>query len=71
MAVVARHHEYGLSVRPLDGPAFADRVMELAAAYDPDVVAVQLNLLGSHDAPRLRTVLGGDARASGWRRSSS
>ena len=46
------------------------RLMELAAAYDPDVVAVQLNLLGSHDAPRLRTVLGDDARASGWRRSS-
>ena len=34
--------------------------MELAAAYDPDVVAVQLNLVGSHDAPRLRTVLGDD-----------
>ena len=36
---------------------------ELAAAYDPDVVAVQLNLLGRHDTPRLRTVLGGDAQA--------
>jgi glycosidase len=34
--------------------------MELANAYDPDVVAVQLNLLGSHDAPRVRTVLGDD-----------
>ena len=33
---------------------------ELAAAYDPDVVAVQLDLVGSHDAPRLRTVLGDD-----------
>ena len=38
--------------------------MELADAYDPDVVAVQLNVLGSHDAPRLRTVLGGDARSA-------
>jgi glycosidase len=37
-------------------------VIELANAYDPDVVAVQLNVVGSHDAPRLRTVLGGDAR---------
>ena len=36
---------------------------ELAAAYDPDVAAVQLNLLGSHDTPRLRTVLGGDVAA--------
>ncbi len=27
---------------------------ELLGAYDPDVVAVQLNLLGSHDTPRMR-----------------
>ena len=60
MDVVRRHHSYARSLRPLDGPAFADRVMELAAAYDPDVVAVQLDLVGSHDAPRLRTVLGDD-----------
>jgi len=60
MAAVRRHHEYSLSLRPMDGPAFADRVLELASAYDPDVVAVQLNLVGSHDAPRLRTVLGDD-----------
>ena len=44
----------------LDGPAFAARLGELLTAYDPDVVAVQLNLLGSHDTPRLRSILGGD-----------
>ena len=33
------------------------------ASYDPDVVAVQLNLIGSHDAPRALTVLGGDVAA--------
>jgi glycosidase len=33
----------------------------LGTVYDPSVVASQLNLLGSHDAPRMRTVLGGDA----------
>jgi Glycosidases len=60
MTVIGRHYEYRRSVRPLDGPAFGARVMELATAYDPAVVAVQLNLLGSHDAPRLRTVLGDD-----------
>jgi len=47
-------------LRPLDGPGFAARLMELTGVYDPDVVAVQLNLLGSHDAPRVRTVLGDD-----------
>ena len=60
MAVVRQHREYAEHVRPLDGPAFGGRVVELASAYDPDVVAVQLNLLGSHDSPRLRTVLGDD-----------
>ena len=60
MAVVRQHREYAANVRALDGPTFGARVMDLAAAYDRDVVAVQLNLLGSHDAPRLRTVLGDD-----------
>ncbi|MEA2609626.1 MAG: cyclomaltodextrinase / maltogenic alpha-amylase / neopullulanase [Chloroflexota bacterium] len=60
MAIVRGHPEYAASVRQLDGPAFASRVRELGGAYDPSVVASQLNLLGSHDAPRVRTVLGGD-----------
>ncbi len=63
MAVVRGHDQYRLHVRPTDGPAFAARVTELVSAYDPDVTAVQLNLLGSHDTPRLRTVLGGDVAA--------
>jgi cyclomaltodextrinase len=56
------HHEYGRTVR-LDGPAFGQRVTELLAAYDPDVAAVQLNLMGSHDTPRLASLLGGDRDA--------
>jgi cyclomaltodextrinase / maltogenic alpha-amylase / neopullulanase len=60
MDVVRGHREYAASLAPLDGPGFAARVMALSAAYDPAVVAVQLNLVGSHDAPRLRTVMGGD-----------
>lgn len=63
MDVVRSHHEYGLSMGPLDGPGFAARLIETLEAYDPAVVSVQLNLLGSHDAPRLRTVLGGDDAA--------
>jgi glycosidase len=47
-------------VTPRDGAAFASRLHELLVAYDPATAAMQLNLLGSHDAPRLRTVLGGD-----------
>jgi cyclomaltodextrinase / maltogenic alpha-amylase / neopullulanase len=60
MAVVLDHPEYRRHIRPLDGPGLAARVMELVTVYDPDVVAVQLNVLGSHDTPRLRTVVGGD-----------
>ena len=59
-AVVASHDQWRLTVRTLDGPEFGGRLMELASAYDPDTTAVQFNLLGSHDTPRLRTVLGGD-----------
>jgi neopullulanase len=58
--VVRAHHEYAGSVMPHDGAAFTRRLRELLAAYDPATTAVQLNLLGSHDAPRLRTVVGGD-----------
>ena len=63
MGVVMAHHEYAQHIRPLDGAAFGDRLVELLGSYDPDVVAVQLNLIGSHDAPRALTVLGGDRDA--------
>ena len=63
MGVVHAHHEYRRHLRPLDGPAFASRLDELLGVYDPDVVAVQLNLIGSHDAPRALAVLGGDLAA--------
>ncbi len=56
------HHEYGRTMR-LDGSGFAGRLMELLHAYDPNVVAVQLNLMGSHDTPRILSLLGGDRDA--------
>ncbi len=59
MPVVRSHHEYAGTVIPRDGATMAGRLVELLGAYDPATVAVQLNLLGSHDAPRLRTVVGG------------
>jgi cyclomaltodextrinase / maltogenic alpha-amylase / neopullulanase len=59
-AMVASHHQYRRDLHPLDGPAFAGRLQELLTAYDPAVVAVQLNLLGSHDAPRVLSILGED-----------
>ena len=47
------------SHRYLKGPG-PFRSAGAAEVDQPDVVAVQLNLLGSHDAPRMRTILGED-----------
>jgi neopullulanase len=47
-------------IMPIDGHAFAARLAELDALYDPAVTAVQMNLLDSHDTPRLRTMCGED-----------
>jgi cyclomaltodextrinase len=63
LEVVRDHHEYRAHMTPLDGPAFGARLDELLGAYEPAVVNVQLNLIGSHDAPRALTVLGGDTAA--------
>ncbi len=63
LRVVDEHHMYRESIRPLDAAAFGRVVERLMSLYDPAVIAVQLNLLGSHDAPRALTVLGGDVAA--------
>jgi cyclomaltodextrinase len=47
-------------VHPIDGPEFARRVEHGLGLYDPAVVAVQLNLLDSHDTPRFLAIAGGD-----------
>ena len=61
LAVAAQHGWLGAAVRRLDGPGFAGLLGPLMTELDPDVVAVQYNLLGSHDTPRLLTIVGGDA----------
>jgi neopullulanase len=48
------------AIVPLDGAGFWERIEELERLNDPAVTAVQLNLLGSHDTPRARTLCGGD-----------
>ncbi len=60
LAVIRDHHMYAVDLVGLGGPAFAERIEDLLDAYEPEVVASQLNLLGSHDTPRMRTVLGDD-----------
>jgi cyclomaltodextrinase / maltogenic alpha-amylase / neopullulanase len=62
-AVANEHEEFGRSVFPRDAASFGAELGRLMALYDPNVVAVMLDLLGSHDTPRVRTVMGGDLDA--------
>jgi neopullulanase len=62
-SVVSTQHEYQEFVRPMDGPVFARVLEHVVTMYPPEVVAVMLNLLGSHDTARFVTLCGGD-RAS-------
>ncbi len=43
-----------------DGTAFGEAVMTLAENYPPQVLHCLMNLLGSHDKPRILTILGDD-----------
>ena len=61
-ALLRSHHEYGRVTR-LDGAAFSGRLLELLRSYAPETNAVQLNLLDSHDTPRVFSLLGGDREA--------
>jgi neopullulanase len=58
-ALVRKHHEYG-QIQALDGPGFGQALSAILAAYSPETNAVQLNLLSSHDTPRVLSMLGGD-----------
>ena len=62
-AILAAQSNYRRFLVPLDGSAFGAAVERAASIYDPDVTAVQFNLIGSHDTPRARTVMGGDPEA--------
>ena len=63
VALVASHHELSMHVRRTGAAAFAAALKAQVAAYEPATVASQLNLLSSHDMPRLRTLLSGDLAA--------
>jgi cyclomaltodextrinase len=63
-AIIEQHGTYRRMLAPLDAPGFARRLDHLMSIYDPAITAVQLNLLGSHDAPRLVTLLQRDRDAA-------
>jgi len=61
-AVVRSHHEYS-QIRRLSGEEMAGRLQSVLNAYAPETTAVQLNLLDSHDTPRIRTLFSRDEPA--------
>lgn len=50
----------GFTLSPIQAEEFAARVDEMLSMYDWQVTQAQLNLLGSHDTPRILSVLGSD-----------
>jgi neopullulanase len=60
MRVVAQQFVLNANVRAEDAATFARRLARNLSVYEPDVMAVQLNLLDSHDTPRLLSICGGD-----------
>lgn len=60
MRVVAQQGNLAATVRPMDAPTFAERLTHALTCYAPEINSVQLNLLDSHDTPRLVTLCGGD-----------
>ena len=63
-AVADTHAGVGAHIHDDDGPAFAVRLTEVLTAYPPDVAAVQLSIIDSHDTPRALTVCSGDVAAA-------
>jgi len=61
--VLRAHNEYGPNVRAEDGPTFARRLEGVLSAYPEEVTGVLLNLLDSHDSPRIHTLVRGDRAA--------
>lgn len=47
-------------IEACNGQQFAERLDHLHHAYDPQIVQAQMNMLGSHDTPRLYTIANRD-----------
>ena len=61
--VVDQQFTIAQTVRDEDAPTFAGRLERALTSSPPEVMAVQLNLLDSHDTPRFLSMVGGDRAA--------
>jgi neopullulanase len=60
LSVAAEHGFIRAALQPIDATAFGRGVEEVLAAYPPESITAQLNMLDSHDTPRALTMCGGD-----------
>ncbi len=58
--VLNQQFHLSASVQAEDGPTFVRRIEHHLGIYPPEVTAVQMNLLDSHDTPRFLSMVGGD-----------
>jgi neopullulanase len=63
--VLGQHFNLASTVHDDDAETFATRLERALTLYHPNVTAVQLNLLDSHDTPRFLSVVSGDTTALG------
>lgn len=59
--LLSRTHEYSQNVHDIDGAEFRRQLDAVMARYPPDVTSLQLNLLDSHDTPRIISLASGDS----------
>lgn len=62
--LIDQHGTLRSMVTATDAQGFAQRLTRAMTVYPRDVTETQLNLLGSHDTPRFRSMSGGDAAAT-------
>lgn len=60
MEILGQHAELARHVQPQDAPAFAARLERALTVYRPTTTRAMLNVLDTHDTPRLLTMVGGD-----------
>ena len=60
---IAAHNTYSRTIRKLEPSAFAEALHQAMGVYPQPTIEAQLNLVGSHDTPRVLNVMGGDRGA--------
>ena len=60
---IAAHYTFNRTIRKLDPSAFGEALERAMSVYPQPTIEAQLNLVGSHDTPRVLNVMSGDRDA--------